>query len=419
MASIGHGYAQTGNTLNDLIKRSFDYYPKFKELDQAVRINEEKVLLAEAGRKPIVNGNAGYSYVAPVAEAQFPVAPGQFKTLQFQPHNNFNIGIDAMYSLYDFEKTKLNIDRAKLDIQQSKTNIEQSRSMLAAQVANIYFSIIYLKDAINIQDSVIAVLESNRQLVENKYKNGDALKVDVLTMQNNIDIEQNRKDDLLRQLQSQQNLLQYTTGSNAADGQLEFNTVAASMESALQEAISNHPEFKLANLMRKQAEAELAISKLNTRPDINLKGGTGFRNGYQPDIQEFRFNYSIGVGVTVPIYSGGRLRQQQKIASSNVELQQASLNSLQHQFEKDIKQAIEDIALYQKKLSTAEEQINIAKEALKLAQSRYRNGVSTNVELLNANNNLQRVELSKVQYQYQKIMAQVELARLTGKNYWD
>jgi outer membrane protein TolC len=238
-------------------------------------------------------------------------------------------------------------------------------------------------------------------------------------MQNNIDIEQNRKDDLLRQLKSQENLLQYTTGSNAASGELEFNAGVSSIENSLQEAISNHPEFKLANIRKKQAEAELAISKLNNRPEINLKGGTGFRNGYQPDIQEFRFNYSIGVGVTVPIYSGGRLRQQQKIAASNVELQQASMNSLQHQFEKDIKQAIEDIALYQKKLSTAEEQISIAKEALKLAQSRYRNGVSTNVELLNANNNLQRVELSKVQYQYQKILAQIELARLTGKNYWD
>jgi outer membrane protein TolC len=418
---VANGFAQQANPeLKGLINQSFSYYPRFQELEQGVQIAEQRAELAALGNKPNVSASGSYTYIAPVPEIPFPDGNGGSKIFKFQPNHNVNTGVSIMEPLYDFGRTRLAIERARLDVQQAKNNIEYNKAQLAAQVANVYYTIIYLQQAIAIQDSVIAVLQVNRQVMEDKFKNGDALKLDVLTMQNNIDIEQNRKADLQNQLQKQYNLLQFATGQNVNPTvrSFDFNIPVVDPAGALQSAQTNNVDFQIAQQRIRQAEADVAISQLANKPTINLNGSTGFRNGFQPNIGEFKFNYAAGVSVNVPLFTGGRDKKQTQIAQGVVKQNQLAVESLNNQYNRDIKQALTDVQTNQERLRTTAEQVSIAREALRVAQSRYKNGISTNVELLNANSNLQRVELAQVQYQYQMTLAQIELARLMGVRYW-
>jgi outer membrane protein TolC len=410
----------TNNDLKNLINQSFSYFPKFKELEQAVTINEQKVDLAATANKPVVNAVGNYTYVAPVAEIPFPDGNGNTKIVKFQPNHNINGGVQIIAPIYDFGKTKLEIERARQDVQQAKTNIEYSKAQLAAQVANIYYTIIYLQQAITVQDSVISVLEANRKLMEDKFKRGDALRLDVLTIQNNIDLEQNRKTDLQNQLQKQNNLLQFATGQNATPAiqTFDFSVPVQSDSNALHIAQANNYDYVLAQERIKAAELDVAIARLGNKPVFTANGQGGVRNGYQPNIGEIRPNYSLGVNVSVPLYNGGRTKKQVALAESVVKQNQLAVESLNNQYQRDIQQALTDVRSNQERLNTVQEQINIAKEALRVTQTRYTNGIATNVDLLNANSNLQRVQLAQIQYQYQLTLAEVELARLMGVKYW-
>lgn len=410
----------TNNDLKNLINQSFSYFPRFKELEQAVTINEQKVDLAATANKPVLNAVGNYTYVAPVAEIPFPDGNGNTKIVKFQPNHNINGGVQIIAPIYDFGKTKLEIERARQDVQQAKTNIEYSKAQLAAQVANIYYTIIYLQQAITVQDSVISVLEANRKLMEDKFKRGDALRLDVLTIQNNIDLEQNRKTDLQNQLQKQNNLLQFATGQNAppATQTFDFSVPVQSDSNALHIAQANNYDYVLAQQRIKAAELDVAIARLGNKPVLTANGQGGVRNGYQPNIGEIRPNYSLGVNVSVPLYNGGRTKKQVTLAESVVKQNQLAVESLNNQYQRDIQQALTDVRSNQERLNTVQEQINIAKEALRVTQTRYTNGIATNVDLLNANSNLQRVQLAQIQYQYQLTLAEVELARLMGVKYW-
>ena len=66
----------------------------------------------------------------------------------------------------------------------------------------------------------------------------------------------------------------------------------------------------------------------------------------------------------------------------------------------------------------AKGQIEDAKYAEQLAASRFKNGAGTNLELTNASTNVQRSELTKLQYEFQLCLAKVELAKLMGYQYW-
>ena len=57
-------------------------------------------------------------------------------------------------------------------------------------------------------------------------------------------------------------------------------------------------------------------------------------------------------------------------------------------------------------------------KTVKLTQVRYREGVVTYLDLINASTNLQRANLNKLQYEYQRTLSQVELFRLLGVKFW-
>jgi outer membrane protein TolC len=220
-------------------------------------------------------------------------------------------------------------------------------------------------------------------------------------------------------LQKQINLLNYTTGANATNGnQFDFTLQVGNAAAALDASVGNNLDFKLAKDRINQAAGDIAISKLQDKPSINLNGGVGFKNGYLPDIYNFQFNGVAGVSLSVPLYTGGRTKQQIKVQERMVQQQELALASLNAGYKKDIAQALTDIQTNLERIANTQSQIDQAKYAQQLAAIRFKNGVGTNLELTNASTNVQRAELSRLQYQYQLCLSRLELARLMGYDYW-
>ena len=406
--------------LKNLINKSFSYFPQFRELNQAVQTEQDRVLEIKASGLPGLAANGSYTYNHPVSEITIPVSGAEALTFGIMPNNNYQAGLNASYTLWDFGTVKANVARAKLAVQYAKDNVEQNKTQMAFQVSTLYYQMIYLQKAIAIQDSVLRFLEANKKDTEVKLKHGDALKYDVLSIQSNIAQEYNRKIDLQNTLNKQINLLQYTTGVESANGNtfdfMPFNPVKEEM--TLTAAQNNNWEFKLLNDRIKQAESDYTVSSKSGKPSLSLNAGTGYSNGYTPDIDQFRYRYSAGVSLHIPIYEGGRSDKKIKVAQSMLKQTQLGYETLSNRYMKDIRQSMNDIKSNQSSLLNAQTQVDEAKEAQKLAQSRYKNGTGTNLELTNASTNVQRASLTLLQYDFQLCLAKLELARLAGIVYW-
>ena len=407
---------QVNNDLKNLINHSFGYFPKLKEAANTVITAEDKIALIQTAANPTVGAQAGYLYMAPVSKVAF---PGSTELFKFVPNNNYNTSVNANYVIADFGRIKANIEKAKTDLQFAKDNIELIKSQLANQVATIYYNMVYLQKAISIQDSVLNFLNENKKIVQSKLNDGEALKIDLLNIQANIDNEENRKVDLKNSLQKQLNLLNYTTGTNASAGNsFDFGIATVNSQTALDSSVHNNLDFKIAKDKIDQANGEISIAKLNDKPSILMNGGLGFKNGFIPDIYKFQFNGLAGVTLNIPLYSGGRTKQQVKLQQHLMQQQELALESLNANYKKDIAQAMTDIQTNIERIGNTQSQIDQAKYAQQLAAIRFKNGVGTNLELTNASTNVQRAEFSKLQYQYQLCISKLELAKLMGYQYW-
>ena len=406
--------AQAQNLINkelkNLLNQSLTYFPKVKEVEQSVQMAQDKLALTELNKYPDLTLDASYAYMQPKIEVPF----GD-KTFQFAPEHNVSGALNGSYTLFDFGRLAASIEKAKLELQTSKQVAKQLEHSLFFQISQLYYQIIYAKKAINIQNEVVALLTENKTVVEAQLKNGNAIQLDLLTIQSKIDNENNRKIDLETNLKKLLNLLKYSTGvNNIQEGQLTIALKNYNFEEALQMAIQNNPSLAIAKDKVNVAKAEVAITKLNELPFIGLKASVGSRNGYLPQINDPRFNYNAGIGFSMPLFNGGKIKQQVKIQERTVALNETSVAAQLHDFEKDIQAALIDIKSNESRIKNAASQIEQAALAQKLSVSKLKNGTTTPIELTSTNADYQRALLNQLQYQYQLCNAQLELVKLMG-----
>jgi len=412
ISAYTHSIAQSliNGELKNLLNLSLQYFPKVKEVQQSVQIAEDKLTLTELNKYPDITLDASYAYVQPKIEVAF----GE-KTFQFAPVHNVSGALNGTYTLFDFGRLASNIQKAKLELQSSKHIAKQLEHSLFFQVSQLYYQIIYAKKAIEIQNQVLQLLTENKTIIETQLKNGNAIQLDLLTIQSKIDNELNRKIDLETNLKKLLNLLNYATGvATINESQLSISLKNYTSDEAMQMALIHNPSIAIAKDKVNVTKADVAITKLNERPYVGMKASVGSRNGYLPQINDPRFNYNAGIGFSVPLFNGGKIKQQIKIQERSLALSETNVASQIHDFEKDIQAALIDIQSNQARIKNAATQIEQAALAQKLSVSKLKNGTATPIEITSTNADYQRALLNQLQYQYQLCNAQLELIKLMG-----
>ena len=86
---------------------------------------------------------------------------------------------------------------------------------------------------------------------------------------------------------------------------------------------------------------------------------------------------------------------------------------------KEVNDSLDAINRYGDQLAELLEQENVAKETLRIAQNRYRNGYSSYLDVLDAQRTLFSTQLSVVQVKNNLLLAQVDLYRSLGGGWSD
>ncbi|MBN8677975.1 MAG: TolC family protein [Chitinophagales bacterium] len=402
------GQQQSENPeLRMLIEKTWANYPKIREAELNNRIANERTGIQKASFLPTVNANASYNYVTPIAEATFGNS-----TFRFQPHDNYNVGLQANGLIYDFGKTRAAINKAVAEFEVGKASLEAMREVLAYQVAQLYYGIIFTRSNIDVLDEQIRSLEANKDLLLVKQRNGDALELDVLNADVALSNAANRKLDLTAQWEKQQVLLASLTGETnnlITLKSFDYQVVVQDL------SLGQNADYRVANARLKVARNDSIYFRKFLRPTLTYNGGAGFRNGYQPNIDDMRFNWGIGAGISYPLYVGGKDRRQLRIAALNLAAARASSEAVLRTANAEMEQARADQRAATGKLKTAQTIVDQARAALTIAETRFKNGVATNVDVLTAQSNLEQARLTVISAQYQLCMAGLQLEKVSGR----
>jgi len=407
--------------LNKLVEQAFVQYPKVAEMNDQVKLSEVKVELGKAAYWPVVTGDVSYRRMYPTDPISISIGPGQVHDISILPADNYNAGFSLVQPIIDL-KTPVSISKSKSELTSANDNLEVFKMQLACQVAQLYYGIIFLDKSIKVQKEQMELIKSNIEQVETKLKNGDALNYDLVSLK----VKQANLDNYYAELQNQRNrqynLINMITGNSGtnsvSDTLINDNWVNLASDSIFSQANHNNPELKTAFDKIESAKWGVITNERMKWPTLNFLAGSGFRNGFLPDINQTRFNYFVGAGITIPIVSGSHPDIQKKMAQINLDATNHALESERVSLNKDILNSIDDLKKNQIRLSGSDALISQAKMALQLANDRYKNGVITTLELLTAQTNYQDALLNRIQCEYNMLLTKLEMNRLAGKHWW-
>ena len=421
-------YAQekSNETLNQLVRASIAYAPKIKEQQQMVLMGDFRTKIQESALKPQISTEIGVIRFDPVAKAQFGTS-----SIQFQPNMNYNANIGGNYVIYDWGKQLVNIEKSKLETELAKTGVEGLKTIYAYQVANLYYGIIYAQKAIEVQKEQLKLVDDNGKIISNRLKQGDALDYDQVSIQVRYKNAESRLTDLQTQLERQYIYLSSLIGKDAhnlipAGTDFNVGTTDLSVEGALNQAQSNNYDLKALKDRDLIAASDVKIAQMSALPNLAANAQVGVKNGYvpringeQPDfMDDFRLNSAVGVKLTIPVYTGHRGAYQTEVAKLNREMLKYSVDVTNQVLKRDLEATQNDYNSAKSKLDLSERNVFQAQYALKLANTRYQNGVLTNVEIEAAQTALKDAQFVQLQYQYQMALAKLEMNRLSGVKFW-
>ncbi len=167
----------------------------------------------------------------------------------------------------------------------------------------------------------------------------------------------------------------------------------------LQEALQNRPELIGQDLNVKSAQSYATAERDLWFPTISAVGVAGLIP-YRQDTLASRYA-AAGFNVNVPIFNGRLFTARKNEATSRAKAQEQFLRDLQNRITRDVRTAWLNANSAFQRLSVTEQLLNEATQAFDLAQSRYGLGLSSIVELSQAQLNKTQAEITRVSAQYE------------------
>ncbi|HEX8351020.1 MAG TPA: TolC family protein, partial [Hymenobacter sp.] len=353
-----------------------------------------------------------------------PKVPFGEQAFQLGANNNYDAHLAVQYNLLDFGRNQATINTAIAQGQSAADNITVTQRDLAYGAVQVYYGILFLRQSIKVQDEQIASLVAHRNEMQKRVQGGVSTQFDVTTTQVRITQAENTKIDLQNQLHNQQvELARLLHRPEYAEvpvrGSFQYTPAQVNVQAVLAQATQNRPELKLSRDAENTATAQLRLVEKSNLPSLGLTAQAGGRNGYiVPNLERVRPNSIVGAQLSVPIYDGNRNKNQRVEANAQIRAAQARTEETQEQVRADVFEAVNNIQANAARYDNAQVQINQATDAMNRARARYRYGVGTNLDVLDAETQLAQSRLARIQALYNYTIGQYQLKRAAGEQIW-
>ncbi|NTW56862.1 MAG: TolC family protein, partial [Chlorobiaceae bacterium] len=188
-ASANAAEAQPGPiTVEDAIRLTRENNPKMKKAAEGVNAADAKVTESRSEFFPHFRIVAGYRSIDPVSEMEFGGT-----SMKFMPNDNYDAKVKAEMMLFDFGRTARQVDIAKSGKQSAVYELDMTGRDLSYASVRTFYGIMFLREAVRVQDREIAALQKSLDYIRKKYDAGSATKFDVLSIEVRVSAAQNRK----------------------------------------------------------------------------------------------------------------------------------------------------------------------------------------------------------------------------------
>jgi len=334
-------------------------------------------------------------------------------------YNRLGSGLMINQLVTDFGRTGNLIASANLRAQAQDRAAETARSDILMATARAYFSVLRAQAVLKVAQQTVAarqlVSDQVTALAKSNLKSG----LDVSFANVNLGEAQLLLVQAQNDLKSAEAQLATAMG---LPGQTSFSLSEEPMPEALpdridplvREALQNRPELKDLRLQQSAAERFRQAEHALFYPSVNVAGTAGFAPAGEAAIPG-KYG-AIGVNLSIPIFNGGVFRARQTEAELRAKSVNENINDLANRVTLDVRVAYLNAVTAYDRLGLTAQLLKQAEMGLDLAQGRYDLGLSSIVELSQAQLNLTSAQIAnaaaRYDYQAQRVAVDYQIGAL-------
>ncbi len=378
---------------------------------EGVRAAEAEVTRAEALRRqarsewfPQLEASSSYSrtLASEFEDISFDFGDdsgsGDLGDLPFGQRNQYRLGLVLNQSLWTNGRISAQTRAAEAGIRSARTGLDATRAELALTVTQAYFDALLLDRLVNISQATLEQADRAYEQTKLARQVGNQSEFELLRAQVARDNErprlvQRRADRDLAYARLAQLLdlppdqpLQLTTSF------IDFATweargavpVAAERPTWLQRVADERAPVRQAQAAVDAQEQQVKIARALRLPSVGATsdyGRVAYPAGGLPAWSDTRTNWTVGLGLRVPLLTGGRLAAEEGAARAVLDQTRARLDQVRELAWLDGRDALDRLIAAEAVYEAAFGTVAQAQRAYEIAELRYREGLSTQLEL--------------------------------------
>jgi outer membrane protein len=266
----------------------------------------------------------------------------------------------------------------------------------------------------------LASLDGKLAILEERYRAGLVSDLDVSLLKVQTSGLKSQRLDFLNSLNDMMMAYNRIAGRSLEStfvpvASLAFEPYRAEAATLLAEAVANRPEAKLVRSQKELAQTQISLARTANKPNVIASFNYEFRNGFLPSVDQIKGNWNAVLAVSYPVFDGNRTSAQVAQAQVSLRTVEEQASDMEKGFGLEIAQALADIQSVEEKIAIETTKIEYAEKALKIVDERYRNGLMSMTELVDAQNSLDMARLNYLQLVYNHILGRFTLLRAAGR----
>jgi len=391
--------------------------PVFASARAARNAGLEKLPQGRSTLMPSINLSANSTFNNQTVQYQggpFAASNGDYR------YNSNGYGVNLVQPLFR-QQNWLAYTESELQVVQAEAQFRIAEQDLVLRVAQAYFDVLIAQDSVQLAEAQKTAISEQLEQAKRNFDVGSATITDTLEAQARSDLTSAQQIAVQNDLEIKRRELQQLINATPQDLKplgKDFELEApqpADMEKWVDDAQLNSPQLAIARAAAELAEKEVARNRGGHYPTLDLvanytknnTGGGGFGANEST-------NKSVGVQFNMPLFQGGAVNSRWREAEANRERGKQELENAQRSVATQTRQAYLGVVSGMAQVQALQQALVSSENVLQASKLGQEVGVRTNLDVLNAQQQLYATRRDLYQSQYNFLISQLRLKAAVG-----
>lgn len=336
----------------------------------------------------------------------------------------YHLPVDLSYEIDIWGKVRRAFEAGRAEAQASEEAYRTVLLTLTADVAQNYFLLRELEAEVETFKQTIELRQKAVDVVEDRVQGGISSELDLSRA--TTELAQAKADmiDVRRRRGEVENQLALLCGVVASDFKIEpapFKLNVVDVPAGLpSELLKRRPDIAEAERMMAAANARIGVAQADLFPSVSLNASAGFESIELDNLLDWESRVgSIGPSVNLPLFKGGRNKAKIRAARAEHAMAVAKYHQQVLRAFQETENALNNVRLRREQTEAQDKLLKATSTSSKLSLTRYRQGLVSFLEVVDAERTRLQAELESIQVKTEQMIATIHLIKALGGTWED